>query len=179
MCLGSVWFRLTHYFSGVLYISVIVSTCTVMTCYGYSSIRPFNWTTVLASVDKNSERITWLTEVCLTQLVRWRWLLSADYYWTFFWLTYYVTYQIGDKLVRKQVACGPVKTWITFQYCTVHTNSTFYFIWDLLFFSLTFLYEFMLFNFRVEYHYMQNAEASPGLIEAYTCRRKSTPNCII
>ncbi len=91
-------------------------TCTVRSSYGYSSIRPFNWTIVLVPAYMNLGRNYLLTESTGDSST-----VGGDMppfnllRWIYFQLTYYVTNQTSNKQVAgsKQVPCQTVETWTT------------------------------------------------------------------
>ncbi len=82
-------------------------TCTVKSSYSYSSVRPFNQTTVLVPEYKHRGRMDLLSDSAAVggEMPR-----SAGYFWTFFRLAKEATNKLASSWLN---LCRTVKTWTT------------------------------------------------------------------
>ncbi len=160
-------------------------TCTVKSSYGYSSIWPFNWTTVLVPVYMRWGRIDILSS---SATVDGDAPCSAGWYLTLLWLAKQATNKLASN------PCCTVRTWTTLQRYTRHIYTLLLVqIWCMLppvlkgflFSYWLFSYKYMLFKFWVKYCsrdlliMRRFLRATPSPVEAHTCSNNSTSNHII
>ncbi len=162
--------------------NVIMFTCTVKSSYGCSSIRPFNWTTVLVLVHKSQLTISSLSVMVVSNLYSWLLLdlLSVS--------------KTGCKQVSKQLAesksntenadnfKAPYTSYLLFT-CGINLMCASPYAYRILVYFLAFFYKFMLFEMWVKDRREEYQSCTDCLGQSrsggYTCRSISTPNSIV
>ncbi len=162
-------------------ISVSMFTCTVKSSYSNSSIRSFNWMTVLVPV------YCWGRNNLLSDSATVGGDIphSAGCYLTFFWLAKQATSKLAKSLSSGENMDG-------FTVCTLHIRLYFWYkvvahfppvLMGFFVFVLTFFYKFMLFKLRVKDHGRDYRSCSGCLGQTRsgwgTCRSNSTSSRII